>query len=462
VAAINRASAQTGVSAVVGKTVMTGAAMTAAALTGTVTINGKTTASITTTTSAAANRTLVADAINAISGQTGVRAIDTGDDLAGIRLEAADGRNVISSFTTLTAAATGVKAGAQSGSFNLVSNNGDPVVISSTSAGRVSRAGLQIGTYERGISAVTTDSRAVAVNAAAAFTLNSGINASSADTNVTAKANELTIDGSAPTTVIATTATATLAINGVQIDITLDQNDTAQATRENVAREINKFSGLTGVVASDSGKGGLSLTAADGRNIAIAFDSDEATSAANFGLGNATIRGTNTAYTVTGLTDPAVFTADTVQTAYATVSLSSSKGIDVKAGTLAFGTASNFARLGFEENKYGSDDGGLKVADIDLTTQEGAVAALDSIDQALNTINLDRANLGAVQNRLEATVNNLSSNSTNLVSSRSRIVDADFSAETTKLAKSQVLSQAAQAMLAQANQSQQQVLQLLR
>ncbi len=501
VAAINRASAQTGVSAVVGKTVMTGQAMTAAALTGTVTINGKETASITTTTNAAANRTLVTDAINAISGQTGVRAIDTGDDLAGIRLEAADGRNVVTSFNTLTAAATGVKAGGQTGSFNLVSNNGDPVNISSTSAGRISRSGLQVGTYARGISAVSTDSRAVAVNAAAAFTLNSGdlkingfairgatstddtfsdasalsskkagsaiaiaaaINASTADTNVTARANSLTLDGSAPTTVIAATATATLAINGVQIDITLDQNDTAQATRENVAREINKYSGLTGVVASDSGKGGLSLTAADGRNIAVAFDSDEAASAANFGLGNVTVRGTNTAYTVQGLTDPTDFSADTVQTAYATVSLSSSKGIKVDAGTLAYGAASNFTRLGFEENKYGSDDGGLKVADIDLSTQAGAVAALSSIDEALNTVNLDRANLGAVQNRLEATVNNLASNSTNLVSSRSRIMDADFSAETTNLAKSQVLGQAAQAMLAQANQSQQQVMSLLR
>jgi flagellin len=501
VAAINRASAQTGVSAVVGKTVMTGQAMTAAALTGTVTINGKETASITTTTNAAANRTLVTDAINAISGQTGVRAIDTGDDLAGIRLEAADGRNVVTSFNTLTAAATGVKAGGQTGSFNLVSNNGDPVNISSTSAGRISRSGFQVGTYARGISAVSTDSRAVAVNAAAAFTLNSGdlkingfairgatstddtfsdasalsskkagsaiaiaaaINASTADTNVTARANSLTLDGSAPTTVIAATATATLAINGVQIDITLDQNDTAQATRENVAREINKYSGLTGVVASDSGKGGLSLTAADGRNIAVAFDSDEAASAANFGLGNVTVRGTNTAYTVQGLTDPTDFSADTVQTAYATVSLSSSKGIKVDAGTLAYGAASNFTRLGFEENKYGSDDGGLKVADIDLSTQAGAVAALSSIDEALNTVNLDRANLGAVQNRLEATVNNLASNSTNLVSSRSRIMDADFSAETTNLAKSQVLGQAAQAMLAQANQSQQQVMSLLR
>ncbi|GGE05612.1 hypothetical protein GCM10011529_10000 [Polymorphobacter glacialis] len=502
VAAINRASAQTGVSAVVGKTVMTGSAMTAAALTGTVTINGKATVSVTTTTSAAANRTLLSDAINAISGQTGVRAIDTGDDLAGIRLEAADGRNVIVSFDTgaLTQAATGLKTGAQSGSFNLVSNNGNPIEISSTSAGRIARSGLQVGTYERGISGVTTDSRAIAANAAGAMTLNTGdlrinniairgataaddtfsddsalsskkaasaiaiaaaINASSAETFVTAKANSLTLDGAAPTTVIAATATATLAINGVQIDITLDSTDTAQATRENVAREINKFSGLTGVVASDSGKGGLSLTAADGRNIAVAFDSDEA-AAANFGLGSVTVRGTNTAYTVQGLADPAVFTADTVQTAYATVSLASSKGINIEAGTLGFGTASNFAKLGFEQNKYGSDDGGLKVADIDLGTQEGAVAALDAIDQALNTINLDRANLGAVQNRLEATVNNLSSNSVNLVSSRSRIVDADFSAETTNLAKSQVLSQAAQAMLAQANQSQQQVLQLLR
>ena len=501
VAAINRASAQTGVSAVVGKTVMTGQAMTAAALTGTITINGKETGLVTTTANAAANRTMITDAINAISGQTGVRAIDTGDDLAGVRLEAADGRNIVTSFTTLTAAATGVKAGGQTGSFNLVSNNGNPVEISSTSAGRVSRSGLQIGSFARGVSAVTTDSRAVATNAAAAFTLNSGdlkingfairgasatddtfsdasalssrkagsaiaiaaaINASSADTNVTARANALTLDGSAPTTVIAATATATLAINGVQIDITLDQNDTAQATRENVAREINKFSGLTGVVASDSGQGGLSLTAADGRNIAVAFDSDEAASAANFGLGNVTIRGTNAAYTVQGLADPTDFSADTVQTAYATVSLSSSKGISVDAGTLAFGAASNFTLLGFEENKYGSDDGGLKVADIDLSTQAGAVAALSSIDEALQTVNLDRANLGAVQNRLEATVNNLASNSTNLVSSRSRIMDADFSAETTNLAKSQVLGQAAQAMLAQANQSQQQVMSLLR
>jgi len=92
----------------------------------------------------------------------------------------------------------------------------------------------------------------------------------------------------------------------------------------------------------------------------------------------------------------------------------------------------------------------------------GRTAALGSIDEALNSVSLDRANLGAVQNRLEATVNNLSSNSTNLVASRSRILDADSATETTNLAKAQVLGQAAQAMLAQANQAQQQVMALLR
>lgn len=498
-AAINRSSAETGVRAVVGNTTMTGSAMTAAALTGTVTINGVTTDSITTTTNAAQSRRAVADAINAISGQTGVRAIDTGDDNAGLRLEAADGRNIITSVTTLTAAATGLKVGGQSGTFSLVSENGAAIELGTTGSGRISRAGLAVGSYERGVSTVSSDARAVATSAATAEVLNNGdlsingvairaaaseddtfsddtalssrkagsaiaianaINASSDLTGVTAKANALTIDGTT-TTVIGTSAIATLVINGVSMDIALDQNDSAQDTRANVASEINRFSGLTGVEATDNGRGGLSLTAADGRNVSVWFDSDEA-AAANFGLAGATINGTNTAYTAVGVTDPTDVSAASVQTAYSTVRLESARGIGVAAGSLAYGTASNFGSLGFEESSYGTDAGGLKVKDIDVSTQDGATAALSSIDEALNSVSLDRANLGAVQNRLEATVNNLSSNSTNLVASRSRILDADFAAETTNLAKAQVLGQAAQAMLAQANQSQQQVMSLLR
>ncbi len=498
-AAINKVSGQTGVRAIVGKAVLTGSVMTAAALTGTVTINGKTTDAITTTTNSAQSRKLVIDAINAISGQTGVKAIDTGDDNAGLRLEAADGRNVIVSLTTLTSAATGIKTGAQSATFSLIADNGKPIDVSSTGSGRLSRSGLAAGSFERGVSTVSTDSRLVAATAAAANTLNNGdlringvavraaaaeddtfsdatansskkagsaiaianaINAASGQTGVTAKANALTLS-STTTTVIAATATATLVINGVSMDINLDQTDSAQATRDNVAKEINKFSGLSGVVASDNGRGGLDLSAADGRNISVWLDSAEGT-AANFGLAATTVKGTGTSYTALGVADTTNISADNVQTAYGTVALQAPKGIDAAAGSLAFGATSNFTKLGFEENGYGADKGGLKVAAIDLSTQDGASAALDSIDSALQAVSLDRANLGAVQNRLEATVNNLSSNSTNLVSSRSRIVDADFSAETTNLAKSQVLSQAAQAMLAQANQSQQQVLQLLR
>jgi len=104
----------------------------------------------------------------------------------------------------------------------------------------------------------------------------------------------------------------------------------------------------------------------------------------------------------------------------------------------------------------------LGVATVDVSTAAGATAAMTALDTALTTVTTERANLGAVQNRLDATINNLTSRATNLTESRSRIEDADFSEETTNLAKSQILSQAATAMLSQANQSQQGVLSLLR
>jgi flagellin len=80
----------------------------------------------------------------------------------------------------------------------------------------------------------------------------------------------------------------------------------------------------------------------------------------------------------------------------------------------------------------------------------------------VDTVATSRASLGAVQNRLESNVNNLTSTVTNLAEAKSRIEDADYSVESTKLASSQILAQASTAMLAQANQSQQGVLNLLR
>ncbi len=99
---------------------------------------------------------------------------------------------------------------------------------------------------------------------------------------------------------------------------------------------------------------------------------------------------------------------------------------------------------------------------LDVTTVALAGTTLTNVDSALTEVNTARATLGASQSRLESTVNNLTNNVTNLSDARSRIEDADFSAETTNLAKAQILSQASTAMLAQANQSSQGVLSLLR
>ncbi|MDR6128832.1 flagellin [Sphingomonas sp. SORGH_AS802] len=101
------------------------------------------------------------------------------------------------------------------------------------------------------------------------------------------------------------------------------------------------------------------------------------------------------------------------------------------------------------------------LASADVTTDANANTTLGTVDTMLKDVATTRATLGAAQNRLASVVNNLTSNVTNLSDARSRIEDTDFSAETTALAKAQILSQASTAMLAQANQSQQSVLKLL-
>jgi flagellin len=98
----------------------------------------------------------------------------------------------------------------------------------------------------------------------------------------------------------------------------------------------------------------------------------------------------------------------------------------------------------------------LSIADVD-----GANLAIAQIDVALTLVNGVRGDLGAIQNRFESTIVNLQTVSENLSASRSRIMDADFAAETAALTKSQILQQAGVAVLAQANASPQVVLGLL-
>ncbi|PKO39353.1 MAG: flagellin, partial [Betaproteobacteria bacterium HGW-Betaproteobacteria-3] len=99
---------------------------------------------------------------------------------------------------------------------------------------------------------------------------------------------------------------------------------------------------------------------------------------------------------------------------------------------------------------------------LDISSFAGASLALKQIDSALNQVNSSRANLGALQSRFENAISNIQVTSENLSAARSRIVDTDFASETANLTRSQILQQAGNAMLSQANQQPQQVLALLR
>ncbi|MDC3018038.1 flagellin [Paracoccaceae bacterium] len=102
------------------------------------------------------------------------------------------------------------------------------------------------------------------------------------------------------------------------------------------------------------------------------------------------------------------------------------------------------------------------VNDVNLLSQTSAGSAITAVDAAIATVSSERANLGAVSNRMASTMANLDQIRVNLTASKGRIADADFAAETANLAKGQILQQAATAMLAQANASKQQVLTLIR
>ncbi len=105
----------------------------------------------------------------------------------------------------------------------------------------------------------------------------------------------------------------------------------------------------------------------------------------------------------------------------------------------------------------------LKVtAGISISTQADASNAITALDAAINSVSSERAKMGAVQNRLEHTINNLSTSAENLTAAESRIRDVDMAKEMMEMTKNNILQQAAQSMLAQANQTPQNVLQLLR
>jgi flagellin len=109
-----------------------------------------------------------------------------------------------------------------------------------------------------------------------------------------------------------------------------------------------------------------------------------------------------------------------------------------------------------------STSSGIKVADLNLSSQSNAVLAVSTLDEAIDSVNSMRSDMGAFINRLEHAINNLAISNTNQQAAESEIRDVDFANETSKFTRNQILTQSATAMLAQANQVPQGVLQLLR
>ncbi|MES2823656.1 MAG: flagellin [Pseudomonadota bacterium] len=137
----------------------------------------------------------------------------------------------------------------------------------------------------------------------------------------------------------------------------------------------------------------------------------------------------------------------------------SGEEISIKYGANAT-AATVLGQFGLKERN--ATEGQGSVSSIDISTAAGANKALSIIDKAIDQVSTQRADLGAVNNRLDFTVANLSNISEKTTAARSRIMDADFASETANLSRSQVLQQAASAMLAQSNARPQQVLSLLR
>lgn len=538
--AINQMTAETGVAATVNTNIMSGAAMSnGAAMTGTININGFTTPEITTTlNNLRESRVTVVDAINAISAQTGVMAINTGSDNLGIQLVAKDGRNIEVAFNTSGtdanfSARTGLRQGMQIGTYSLESSVEGSMVVTSTNDWN--RAGLRPDDYTSNTSVFTSMTRPVVAPNGTIQTLGDGdlkingfairgatdaddtrsatgittssrsgsaiaiakaINASSADTGVTAVASPaITVATAVPTTT--TSAAATLYLNGTAVAVTLTAGESATARLNKIIAAVNVQQGQHGVEASATTDGKLLLETPDGRNLSVWTS---VATLSEMGLAGTVATASQSSATYAG-----------ASTVYGSVSLKSDKPFTLSPGDNGFNAEGDFTTLGFQEGTYGGEvadavskltpprtgrlsfhvgAGATQTIHIDLAdygskgpitseitsdvalsgtaqrtnridTADAARNMLNKLDVVLDRVNGDRARMGAVMNRLDYVMDNLSNVATNTQASRSQIEDADYAKASTDLARTQIMQQAATAVLAQANTSQQNVLKLL-
>jgi len=376
----------------------------------------------------------IANAINVVSGQSGVTASVN-----------ATKTNTVKALTT-----TGGGFGAGAVKINGVDIG---AVAAGTSAGHAAGVAAAVNAVSSktgvtatsdvngGVSLRATDGRDIVITTDA--TASAGSIGVAASSSVTQKAGI----GSAITGFGTAIAAGDVQINGVSIG-KIDTANSAGERGGQMAAAINAISTRTGVTASfDSATGNVSLAANDGRNISISIN------------GNATAITSQQ----TGLVhDDGGTTVGTYKTTTlkSVVSLSSSSANGV---TISGVDSTALKASGFTAgNTSATSVAGAGVSTISLLSAASSQNALSVLDSAINTITDSRASMGAYQNRLEASITNLETTSVNLQASRSRILDTDYAKETTNLAKSQIIQQAATAMLAQANQSSQSVLALLK
>ncbi len=237
-----------------------------------------------------------------------------------------------------------------------------------------------------------------------------------------------------------------ITINGTTITLTAADSDVAK-----VVTAINA-SGIQGVVAeADTTTGRLVLRSDTGADILMT---------------NGAVDGTGGTGFVTKAYDSAAGTNATAVAATGSVGIRGKITLTADDGGSVRVDGDGSATGGTGLAKFGlvaqNGDDNVVGGGLNVMTVASANKAMEAIDKAINKVNEKRSELGAVQNRFSNTISNLQISSENLSASRSRIQDADFAAETAALSRNQILQQAGTAMLAQANQLPQQVMQLLR
>lgn len=228
---------------------------------------------------------------------------------------------------------------------------------------------------------------------------------------------------------------------------TVSANITDATDLTDLVNAINDVSGQTGITAEVVDGTGMKLTQSEGKDIRIEDYTNSQTASSTLDVTGQS-GSTQSLDTNAGSTDSTVVAGNVEFTSRSSFSVSSD--VSVTAGSLV-------ASAGGGINSSTSET----VNAIDISTATGAQDAIDVIDKALGTIDSQRGDLGATQNRLESTIANLQNISENITAARSRILDADIAQETSNMTKQNILQQAGVSILAQANQAPQLALSLL-